>query len=606
MALSEIEKLERRYAENPHGLTFAPLAEVHRKNGDVQRALELLRPGLQDHPDYIPASIVLGRCHLDLGDLPAAESAFTHVLALDGENVIALKALADINERLHRFDDAERWLKTLLSLDRSNDEARDQLARLELARRQTAAGSAAAGAEATPLEIGSEPDVASPAEPAIAVEEPAAAWASQADAPGASGARPLVPDELEPARVADLDAPPAGLEREEPVLDEDAVEPMPDLVGREVDFADPAAGEFRVETSEEIILESAGGGEFQVPDASQELFSRAPDTSPFGETVPPTVHPPEPEPTPTGPVGEESSALDFAPVLVEAAGMVPPREDEKEEAPEAGRELEALAEFEPGPPPSLDGSLVPEPLVSLEAEPVSGPADLGPSSPVEPFEQPPALEPTETAAAPAEAEYPPVPTPPSAPEPPVPAEPLPALAPAEPEPVVTETMAEVLLQQGHAAEALGVYRELASRSGDPRHQQKVADLESAQPAPRLARYAAVDTGGRSVGDTLRAMLAARLPARPAAPPVRQPAAPGGEGAPTRPAAEALSLSSVFGEETPAAPPAVPSAPSERDRVSFDDFYGNAGPAQPPRGPRAAEPKGDDLDEFHTWLQNLKR
>ena len=140
MALSEIEKLERRYAENPHGLTFAPLAEVHRKNGDVQRAFELLKPGLQHHPDYIPASIVLGRCHLDLGDLPSAETAFTHVLDLDGENVIALKALADINERLHRFDDAERWLNTLLSLDRSNDEARDQLARLEVARRSTAAG----------------------------------------------------------------------------------------------------------------------------------------------------------------------------------------------------------------------------------------------------------------------------------------------------------------------------------------------------------------------------------------------------------------------------------------------------------------------------------
>ena len=115
MALSEIEKLERRYAENPQGLTFAPLAEVHRKNGDVTRALELLRPGLTLHPDYIPASIVLGRCHLDLGDLPAAETAFTHVLSLDGENVIALKALADITERQYRFDEAERWLTTLLS-----------------------------------------------------------------------------------------------------------------------------------------------------------------------------------------------------------------------------------------------------------------------------------------------------------------------------------------------------------------------------------------------------------------------------------------------------------------------------------------------------------
>src|SRR3990170_7196769 len=131
MATSEIEKLERRYAENPHGLTFAPLAEVHRKTGDIARALELLTAGLELHPNYIPASIVLGRCHQDLGDLPSAEAAFAHVLRLDDENVIALKSLADINERLERFSDAGNWLRRLVSVDRSNDEAREQLRRLE-------------------------------------------------------------------------------------------------------------------------------------------------------------------------------------------------------------------------------------------------------------------------------------------------------------------------------------------------------------------------------------------------------------------------------------------------------------------------------------------
>src|SRR6185312_1410454 len=133
MATSEIEKLERRYAENPHGLTFAPLAEVHRKNGDVTRALELLTAGLELHPNYIPASIVLGRCHQDLGDLPAAEEAFAHVLRLDDENVIALKSLADINERQDRLDEAERWLRRLVSVDRSNEEAKLQLQRVEAA-----------------------------------------------------------------------------------------------------------------------------------------------------------------------------------------------------------------------------------------------------------------------------------------------------------------------------------------------------------------------------------------------------------------------------------------------------------------------------------------
>ena len=595
MALSEIEKLERRYAENPHGLTFAPLAEVHRKNGDVPRALELLKPGLQNHPDYIPASIVLGRCHLDLGDLPAAETAFTHVLALDGENVIALKALADINERLHRFGDAERWLNTLLSLDRSNDEARDQLARLQLARRQTDVASGAPGGETTPHEAGSDGEVPASGEPVAAVEEPSGAWVSHADAPSAASVTPLVLDDLEPSRLDGFDAPPAGLEREEPVLDMEPIEPMQDLVGREVDVAEPVADEFRVETSEEIVLQSSGGSEFQVPDASQELFSRAPETSPFGEMVsPPRVTAPEPAPEeerePVVASGDDSSLLDFAPVLVEAAGMVPPREEEEEQA-----ELVSMSDSHSTPEPEPVAELEPLPEMANAFEPAAAP----------PAPEPSVSEPV-AESMPAAPEPPPAPLSPTAPESPAPLEPLPAFAPPDPEPVVTETMAEVLLQQGHAAEALGVYRELASRSGDPRLHQRVADLESVQPS-RAVRYSAQDTGGRSVGDTLRAMLAARPPVRSAAPAVRQaPAAPSTEGAPTRPAAEALSLSSVFGEESPAAPPAVPSAPAERDRVSFDDFYGNATPTQTPRGPRAADSKSDDLDEFHTWLQNLKR
>src|SRR3954471_4551853 len=136
MATSEIEKLERRYTENPHGLTFAPLAEVHRKNGDISRALDLLRIGLELHPNYIPASIVLGRCHQDLGDLPAAEAAFAHVLRLDEENVIALKSLADMNERQDRLEEAERWLQRLVSVDRSNEEARQQLERIQTLKEQ--------------------------------------------------------------------------------------------------------------------------------------------------------------------------------------------------------------------------------------------------------------------------------------------------------------------------------------------------------------------------------------------------------------------------------------------------------------------------------------
>ena len=556
MALSEIEKLERRYAENPQGLTFAPLAEVHRKNGDVQRALDLLKPGLALHPDYIPASIVLGRCHFDLGELQSAETAFTHVLALDGENVIALKSLADINERLLKFDDAERWLNTLLSIDRSNDEAREQLKRVEVSRRQAEVASAAEPAGIMPEAVGgagAEPVSTEGLEPVATApaEELAAAWIA---GPGVMESRPLDLEVLEPSALRDeAAAPPPGLEPELAPPVADSSEPMADLVGREVDIPERMTDEFQVETSEEIVLRSSGGSEFQVPDASQELFARTViEPSPFASPPPAPPAPEESRPI------EEPAPLWSEAVVAEATGMVPPSEPE----------VESEAPVEPEPEPA------PEPVA--EAEP-----PLAPVMEAELWREPEPVAP---------------PPPPPAPAP---------FEPPEPEPVVTETMAEVLLQQGHAAEALVVYRELASRSGDPRLRQKIADLEAAQAPPRATRYAAADTGGRSVTAFLQALLAARPPAQAAAPEVR-PAPSSDEGAPTRPAAEALSLSSVFGEDATAAPPAVPAPTQERERVSYDDFYGSSSPAQAPRGTRAPEPKKDDLDEFHAWLQNLKR
>ena len=126
----EIEKLQRRWQENPLGLTFAPLAEAYRKEGMLPDALELLEIGLTQHPNYVPAHIVRGRCFLDGGADGAAVAAFSRVLDLDPENVIALKGLADVSERGDRLPEAARWLERLLDFDGSNEDARVQLARV--------------------------------------------------------------------------------------------------------------------------------------------------------------------------------------------------------------------------------------------------------------------------------------------------------------------------------------------------------------------------------------------------------------------------------------------------------------------------------------------
>ncbi len=470
MALSEIEKLERRYAENPQGLTFAPLAEVHRKNGEVQRALDLLGPGLEIHPDYIPASIVLGRCHMDLGDVHAAEKAFLHVLALDGENVIALKALADISERLLKFDEAERWLRTLLSVDRSNDDAREQMQRVEVSRRQAeVASSAEPSAPAEPqAEI-----AAAPMEDLATQEQPDRSVGMELEAPPAADEPVPFKDSVE------LDA---FVEFEESVELQEAVEPIDGLVGREVDAPDESLGDFRVETSEDIVLESAGGSEFQMPDASLELsiWDTRPERAPFEEDAP----------------------------VARSAAWEPPTA--RRTAPEAAAP-EPMVYQPPVPEPLAPEPLAPEPLLA----PALGPGDFR------------------------------------------------------------------------------LLRKDESRDARP------------HATPPKRSYSVEETGGRSVAHLFKGILSARPPLQASAAPVRQAPAAGTAGAPTRPAADALSLSSVFGEEAPETPPAVPASNQGAGSVSFDDFFTSPS-TSPARAPRAPDPKNDDLDQFHTWLQNLKR
>jgi Tetratricopeptide repeat len=358
MGTTEIEKLERRYAENPQGLTFAPLAEVHRKNGDVGRALELLRAGLELHPNYIPASIVLGRCHWDAGDLPAAESAFAHVLRLDDENVIALKSLADINERLERFGEAQRWLNRLLSIDRSNDEARQQLARLDTAKlateRKKSEPAPAVAAEVKP-EVTDLPSRTSA--PAPEHEAPSSPLASEqeprlldltAELADVAEASPLPPDtaaavvppaqpasptlefldtsEAPPATSGDgsapQEAPPlAGLISSEFVPPkENAYRLHPELTHEVVPPSTPegphkpeveTADDLEVETAEDLELQSSGASEFRVPNAAEDFLdlgaapapppvAARPDPTAVAAPAPVQLKDPEPAPPPTG------------------------------------------------------------------------------------------------------------------------------------------------------------------------------------------------------------------------------------------------------------------------------------------------------------------
>ena len=267
---------------------------MHRKNGDVARALELLTAGLELHPNYIPASIVLGRCHQDLGDLPSAEAAFAHVLRLDDENVIALKSLADINERLERFGEADNWLRRLVSVDRSNDEAREQLRRLEAREKEAGLASEPAAPSPPALEVidlapehaESPAQAASAAEPlatpssllpvdiaALEVSQASAEMARRLQAAPRVNAGTPAP-EVSVAKPVESPAAASAPESEEPPPAE-PVPPVAGLISAEFEPPLEAIGGLGVETSEEVVLEVSGNSEFRVEDASEDFKALA-------------------------------------------------------------------------------------------------------------------------------------------------------------------------------------------------------------------------------------------------------------------------------------------------------------------------------------------
>jgi tetratricopeptide (TPR) repeat protein len=559
---SEIEKLEARYRENPKGRNFAPLADAYRKAGLVDNAIDLCRAGLELHPDYVSGHIVLGRCLVDKKDDAGADGVFRRVLELDPENILSLKVLAEIAERNERFDVAGQWFDRLLMADPMNGEAAEGLTRV-----RGKASAQVAQPEAAPAEPPATALMEEAAETPVEVvheDAPAVEEVAAATEPS-SGPGELDLERLEgPFADSLADAPTAAMSR-------------PD---------------FEVERTSEPVSPPAGG-ELEVFDgtvdfASVEQVATPPEGIQLDE---PEVAEPETEVAVEGLARTQYEGSGLFSVEAE-----PPPHDE----PLAVEMVEA-----PTPEPEQESERATSPMSDL---PLIMPEDLEPEpEPVAAMQAAPPIPqlPDDDGAADTE-----------------------TLSQAEP--VVTETMAELYLHQGHREDARRVYAALsAQRPHDVRLQRKVAELSGEAP-PR---------SGQSAGAFLKSILQARpgapaphfapgpdvAPLEEAGPNGAEPAAPA-PGSPTRPASDAISLDSVFGEESGrgAAPAASDAAPQKPVRLpaasggfSFDDFFGTStGPGPAPSdnvGARAPRHSGrgrgaeqeEDLDQFQAWLKSLK-
>jgi tetratricopeptide (TPR) repeat protein len=101
---ARIEELRRRVQMDPASIAFAALAEEYRRAGQFEDAIAACEAGLQRHPAYISARVTLGRSLLELGRFDQARHQLEHVLRTAPENLAAIRALAEIHDRVGGSD----------------------------------------------------------------------------------------------------------------------------------------------------------------------------------------------------------------------------------------------------------------------------------------------------------------------------------------------------------------------------------------------------------------------------------------------------------------------------------------------------------------------
>lgn len=129
-APARIDELKKRYEENPRRF-FAPLANEYRKSGDLDAAIDLCRMHLEEQPGHLSGHIVYGQALYESQRPADAKAAFESALTLDPENLIALRHLGDIARAASDAGTATHWYQRVLDADPRNDEVIALIASLQ-------------------------------------------------------------------------------------------------------------------------------------------------------------------------------------------------------------------------------------------------------------------------------------------------------------------------------------------------------------------------------------------------------------------------------------------------------------------------------------------
>jgi response regulator RpfG family c-di-GMP phosphodiesterase len=99
---TRVDTMEEAFVNHDDGSLFLQLAEAYHDAGDHDRAIGVLRKGLERHPAFTPAFSLMGRALLAADRLGEAAICFEQLIEMDPSDEAARQALATVATRLGR------------------------------------------------------------------------------------------------------------------------------------------------------------------------------------------------------------------------------------------------------------------------------------------------------------------------------------------------------------------------------------------------------------------------------------------------------------------------------------------------------------------------
>ena len=422
-----IAELERKFAENPRRY-FAALANEFRKQGDLDRAIELCESHLAEQRNHLSGHVVLAQALVDAGRESDAWDPLHTALDLDPENFIALRLIGELSAKVGDVEHARTFYFRALEIEPRNEQLLAAVKNLS----QRPAVPAAEPVEPPAADAALSTAARDPKEDAWGDITPLSGLESSTAFEAVEAAEPVA-EEPADAGIIEISAPPEPLATQPGEQETDAKE--------QEEVAEPPVRDFEAE--EPAVLDSPA-------------VATPAHGDPFSDWLPSADSPVEPT--------EEEDWMSAAGSVASESGAdtSPEREAPRSKSYDYHDWLPSL------PSDTTDTAAAPGPADEVPAVPEGAEVTAAAAA----TEAAEATADTDELQPAAEAELAADESPPRADD----AEARPMLA--------SETMADLYLQQGHVSLAVDVLRELvASRPDDERLRARLAEVGRAAAAP---------------------------------------------------------------------------------------------------------------------------